>query len=479
MLLEISTTFPPATDLGFLLEKHPARVHEYDLAGGKATVFYREANEARCTVALLLDIDPIGLSRGKGAGGESPLQPYVNDRPYVASSFLSVALGTAFRSALAGKCRHKPELAATPMPLEAALPVLPCRGGEDLLRSLFEPLGYSVEAGRLPLDPTMPDWGPSSYYSVRLRADKTVRELLQHLYVLIPVLDDEKHYWVGDAEVEKLVRHAGEWLGSHPKRDVIARRYFKHRRSLARDALARLVVEDDDPADDSPEDGAPRAAASREQALEQKISLNQRRIERVTQLVQQLGGTSLVDLGCGEAKVLASLFKLKTLTRLVGMDVSMRSLEIAAERLNLDRLPPLQRKRIELLHGSLIYRDQRLSGFDVATVIEVVEHLDAARLAAFERVLFEFTRPSAIVLTTPNREYNVRFSSLPAGQLRHADHRFEWTRAEFQDWARRQARRFGYDVEFEDIGDVDELLGAPTQVGVFSRGAAGPAAAES
>jgi 3' terminal RNA ribose 2'-O-methyltransferase Hen1 len=468
MLLEISTTHTPATDLGYLLEKHPARVHEFELAGGKAVVYYREASPERCTAALVLDIDPIGLVRGKGGGGsEAPLQQYVNDRPYVASSFLSVALGNAFRSALAGKCRHKPELAVTPIPLEVCIPALPCRGGEAFLKSLFEPMGYQLDVSRLPLDTTMPEWGKSSYFSVTLRAQKTLRELLQHLYVLIPVLDDEKHYWVGDAEVEKLVRHAGEWLGTHPAREVIARRYLKHKRSLARDALSRLTVEEEEAGDGA--ELLPRAGQSREQVLEEKISLNQQRIDRVTEIVQRLGATTLVDLGCGEGKVLACLFKLKQLTRLIGMDVSMRSLEVASERLNLDRLPPRQRERIDLIHGSLIYRDKRLGGFDVATVIEVVEHLDSARLAAFERVLFEFAKPASIVLTTPNREFNVRFSSLPPGQFRHADHRFEWTRSEFQAWAARQAERFGYEVAFEGIGEVDEVHGAPTQVGIFTR----------
>jgi 3' terminal RNA ribose 2'-O-methyltransferase Hen1 len=285
--------------------------------------------------------------------------------------------------------------------------------------------------------------------------------------VLIPVLDDEKHYWVGDAEVDKLVRHAGEWLGAHPAREAIARRYLKHKRSLARDALSRLTVEEEE--SDEAVEAVPRAGQTREQVLEEKISLNQQRIDRVTEIVQRLGAVTLIDLGCGEGKVLSSLFKLKQLTRLTGMDVSMRSLEIASERLNLDRLPPRQRERIALMHGSLIYRDKRLSGHDVATVIEVVEHLDAARLSAFERVLFEFAKPAFIVLTTPNSEYNVKFTSLAAGQFRHADHRFEWTRAEFQDWAHRQAGRFGYEVAFEGIGDADDTLGTPTQAAIFTR----------
>src|SRR5688572_28718562 len=259
MLLTITTTQPPASDLGYLLEKHPARAHEFELSGGRAHVFYPEATEARCTVALLIDIDPVGLVRGKsGQKSDSTVDQYVNDRPYVASSLLSVALGTAFKSALAGRSRSRPELALTPLPLEAHIPTLPSRGGETFLRSLFEPLGYEVEATEIPLDTQFPDWGRSPYFRVTLKTTRTLQSLLQHLYVLIPVLDDDKHYWVGDAEVEKLVRHAGDWLAHHPQKEKISLRYLKHRRSLARDALARLTVEEE-PATTDSEDPAAEA----------------------------------------------------------------------------------------------------------------------------------------------------------------------------------------------------------------------------
>lgn len=475
MLLTITTAHPPASDLGYLLEKHPARIHEFQLAGGKATVFYPEATEQRCTVALLVDIDPIGLVRGKGGQKANyGMDQYVNDRPYVASSFTSVALGVAFRSALAGKSRSRPELAVTAIPLEAKIAVLACRGGETFLRRLFEPLGYELDVTNLALDEQFPEWGKSPYFSIALRSTRTLQQLLQHLYVLIPVLDDEKHYWVGDAEVEKLVRHAGEWLGEHPEKEQIARRYLKHRRSLVRDALSRLTAEEEGDAEDA-EVSLPEGQA-REQKLEAKLSLNQTRISAVQETVEQLGGATVVDLGCGEGKLLAALLKLKQLDRIVGMDVSMRVLDYAQERLQLDRMPPRQRQRIELLHGSLIYRDDRLKGFEIATVIEVIEHLDLARLGALERVLFEFARPGAVIVTTPNSEYNVRFENLPPGQFRHGDHRFEWTRAQFRDWCERQACRFGYAVSYRDIGEVDAALGPPTQMAVFELAPAAAAA---
>ena len=406
MLLTLSTTHPPATDLGYLLHKNPTRTQTFALPFGQAHVFYPEATEARCTVALMLDIDPIALVRGR----HGAVQQYASDRPYVASSFLSVALTHVFRSAMAGQSKERPALAAMPIPLEATLAAVPCRGGESFLQRLFGPLGYTVRAERAPLDTAFPQWGESRYYTVMITGLARVADLLTHLYVLIPVLDDEKHYWVGDDEVEKLLRHGAGWLATHPERAVIAERYLKHRRSLARAALSQLVAEDGT----DPEEAEERQS-SEEATVERPISLNEQRIGAVVAALKQSGATSVLDLGCGEGQLLRPLLADRQFTRIVGLDVSHRALEMAHERLQLDRLPPLQRERITLLHGALTYRDARLAGYDAAAVVEVIEHLDPPRLAAFARVLFACARPETVVLTTPNREYNVRFETLPAG----------------------------------------------------------------
>ncbi len=467
MLLTLTTTHVPATDLGYLLHKHPARLHSRRQSWGTAHVFYPQADAARCTAALYVDVDPIGLVRDrKGPGGATGLlDQYVNDRPYAASSLLSAAIAETFGSALNGQAAERPELALQPIPLEFELPVLPCRGGEPLLRSLFEPLGYQVEARRLPLDPRLPAWGASAYFHVKLCITATLQAALGHLYVLIPVLDDQKHYWVGEDEVDKLLKRGESWLGTHPQADLIVRRYLKHQRSLAGLALDRLMD------DEAGEGAAPADAArsdEREQGLERTISLNERRLAAVAGVVEALQAGSVIDLGCGEGRLLKPLLGLKGVSRLTGVDVSHRALEIARERLHVDRLPVAVQQKLTLLHGSLTYRDARFAGHDLATVVEVIEHLDAARLGTFTRVLFECARPRAIVMTTPNREYNALFPHLPAGQFRHPDHRFEWTRAEFQAWAGEQAVRHGYDVRFEPIGDVDAVLGAPTQMAIFT-----------
>jgi len=286
MLLTITASFSPATDLGYLLHKNPSRAQTMDIGFGNANVFYPEISSERCTAALLLEVDPIALVRGRRgpAGADRKLEEYVNDRPYAASSFLSVAIARLFASAMAGSSKERPELAASELPLEAHLSALPCRGGEALLRRLFEPLGYRLEAAQAPLDELYPEWGMSSYFSVRISAKKRLADLLTHLYVLVPVLDNDKHYWVGDDEVEKLLRRGKGWLDSHPERDLIVRRYLRHQRSLARSALERLTAEEEPEADTVAVEHA-----AEEHQLEGRIGLGEQRIGAVLAVLKQSG----------------------------------------------------------------------------------------------------------------------------------------------------------------------------------------------
>ena len=465
MLLTITNATPTATDLGYLLHKNPARVQDFELAFGRATVFYPEASADRCTAALLLDVDPIGLVRGrKGADSGFALGQYVNDRPYAATSLVSVAIARIYGTALNGRCSQRPELVDRPLRLRAKVAALPSRGGPQILSRLFEPLGYDVRTLRHPLDEKFPDWGESPYHEVELEAEVCLKDLLSHLYVLIPVLDNDKHYWVGDPEVEKLLKHGDRWLAGHPERGMIAERYLKHRRSLIDAALSRLL---DDAADDP--DAVRESRDQEEEAVEKPLRLNEVRLRAVADALRQAGATRVLDLGCGEGKLLRLLLRDKSFAEIVGVDVSHRALEIARARLHWDRMPDRQRRRVRLLHGSLTYRDRRLEGYDAAAVVEVIEHLDLSRLRSFERVVFEHARPGTVVVTTPNREYNARFESLPAGRMRHRDHRFEWTREEFRSWADGVGESYGYGVRFAAVGEEDPELGPPTQMGVFRR----------
>ena len=468
MLFTVSTTRAPATDLGYLLHKHPDRHQVFDLSFGKAHVFYPEATAERCTAALQLEIDPVGLVRSfRAPGKQRLLEHYVNDRPYVASSFFSVALNAVFRSALGGRCAARQQLADSALPLVASIHCLPSRGGEALLRRLFEPLGYEVECTPFPLDAKHPDWGRSPYFEVTIKGNKRLRDLLRHLYVLVPVLDREKHYWVGDDEVEKLLRHGEGWLDAHPERELIASRYLKFRGNLARLALRRLAGED------VPAQAADRSRPDRERSLETPMRLGELRLQAIVRVLRDRNPASVLDLGCGEGRLLRELLKETRIERITGMDVSSAALETARRRLRLEDMPDPQRRRISLIQGSLTYRDARLAGFDAAIAAEVVEHIEPDRIDAFERAVFEFAKPGTVVITTPNIEYNAILPGLQPGGFRHPDHRFEWTRAEFADWANRAGAKFGYRVHVSGIGDEHPVHGPPTQMAVLRDASAG------
>jgi 3' terminal RNA ribose 2'-O-methyltransferase Hen1 len=471
MLLTLTTTHQPATDLGFLLRKHPDRPQSFDVGFGTAHVVYPEANAERCTAALILDIDPVALVRGRrreagSKGGEGGLlSQYVNDRPYAASSFLSVALGRVFGSAMTNRSEAKPELAIAALPLVARLVPIACDGGAALIERLFAPLGYTVAA--LPVAGDAEIRVP--YWDLTLSGTLPLADLLGHLYVLIPVLDDDKHYWVSEDEVEKLLRRGEGWLTQHPERDLITRRYLKRGRHLARIALERLSELDEAPPSqaDALADAAGEAVA--DAPVETPIlRLNDLRTQRVAEVLRDSGARSVLDLGCGSGRLIQVLLKDRQFERIVGVDASLRDLEAAGARLKLERMSERVRDRVKLLHGALTYRDSRLKGFDAAALVEVIEHIDLPLLDAFVGVVFGDARPQTVVVTTPNKEYNARYEALAEDALRHHDHRFEWSRAEFEVWAAVVAERCGYTVRFEGIGEVDPGLGAPTQMGVFT-----------
>lgn len=447
----VTLTYEPerdadATVLGYLLHKHPAKVQTFSAPVGDIHVFYPEVAPERCTIALLVEVDPIALVRNKRFRGDAgALDHYVNDRPYVPSSMLAVAIGTVFRTAMTGRSDSYPELAASALPLRIEIPAVSTRGGDaDLIERMFEPCGWTVSERRIPLDPAYPAWGDSRYSDVTLTGTVRLADALRQLYVLLPVLDDAKHYWVGDDEVAKLERAGEGWLADHPERELITRRYLAHQRSLLSQTDAPVA-----PSGETP--------------------LRVLRADAVLAALREVSAHRVIDMGCGPGALLSRLARDRAFTKIVGVDVSARSLEQAERMLRVEQASDAERERVELLHGSVVYRDDRLQGYDAMVLMEVIEHVEPSRLEAVEDAVFAGAHPAAVIVTTPNAEYNALYPHLPAGTHRHDDHRFEWTRGEFREWADGVAARHGYAVECRPVGAEDAVLGAPTQLALFRR----------
>jgi len=475
MLITLSCYCRNAPEVGYLLAKNPQSIFHRQFSRGTVWVYYPEVAEDHLTVALLCEIDPVALVRGPATLQTS--DHYVNDRPFVSTSLTSVALRTAFSTALSGRNKERPERLDERMRWVVALPAVACDGGEDLITRLFSPLGYALAVDRLALDAHFPAWGLSDVFSIRLEGLQTVRDVLGHLYVLLPVLDNSKHYYVEESETEKLLDHGRTWLPLHPERELIARRYLRYKRTLITSLFTRLAAlespterEAETGTEPDSESEPAEPAEPQEQSESRRQGLHEQRLQAALEAIREAKATSLVDLGCGEGKLLQLALRERQLTHIVGMDVSSQALARARRRLHWETMSPAMRKRIEIFQGSLLYRDSRLAGFDVAALIEVIEHLDAARLGAMEKVVFEHARPQRVLVTTPNREYNIHWEQLGGGQMRHEDHRFEWTRAECRTWAERVASTYGYDFTHHEIGAADPESGAPSQMVIFDRG---------
>jgi len=454
MLFTITYNGQNTEDIGFLLHKNPNRPQKFELNFGNAYVFYPELSNERTTAALLLEINPVNLARGKEGAGNYGLFDYVNDRPYVSSSFLSTAISKVFGTALNGRADSHQDLSDSSLDLEATITMLPCKTDTAMLNKIFEPLGYEVNYETFINDELFPDWDKSKYVNLKIKGKQKLRDLLKHIYILVPVFDQQKHYWVGEDEVEKLLRNTGDWLADHPEKEYITSRYLKRLRPLVNKAFSMLFS-----------DGKEETLV---EIHEEKLSLRDQRLNSVVSELKSCNAKSVIDIGCGEGNLLCLLIKEKQFEKITGTDVSVSALEKAKEKLKIDTINENLKERINIFQSSLIYKDSRYGGYDAACVIEVIEHLDLFRLSTFERVLFSFIKSRIIIITTPNKEYNHKYRNVGKEKFRHDDHRFEWTRAEFNDWAEKMAEQYGYKVKFAEIGESDEISGSATQMGVFT-----------
>jgi 3' terminal RNA ribose 2'-O-methyltransferase Hen1 len=449
MFLTIATTHNPATDLGYLLHKHPGKMHSKISSQGINYCFFSEVSEERCKACLLMDIAPRHLFKSKLEARFNIVNynPYVNVRPYLASSLMSVAIAEMFGTAMNGRSKERQSLADTQIPLEAEISVLSCQEGPEFIKKLFEPLGYEVNIAPIMLDSQFADWGPSPYFYLKLKGTKRLSELLRQLYILIPVCDNFKHYWIDFAEQEKIVRMGEGWLPQHPMVSEITYRSLKHLKSLSQQALAQLLIGE--------ANTGTEILGIENQS--RPVRLNEQRMQAVAGELIKCGVKTLIDLGCGEGRFLETLIGFNQFQKIKGMDVSIQVLERASLLLN--------KSKVELIHGSLNYLDARTQGFDACVLMEVIEHFDPLRLPEVAHNIFGFIKSPVVIVTTPNREFNSKFAT---GGLRHSDHRFEWSRTEFQRWCECIGAKYVYQFRISFIGEVDSVLGGSSQMGVFT-----------
>jgi len=469
MLLTITYVGENADDLGYLLHKNPLRPQTAEFNFGKVHVFYPEISANRCTAALLLDMDPLSLARGKQGSTGGGLFDYVNDRPYVSSSFMSTAISRVYGTAMSGHCEKNQALADRPLELSATLVMLPCRGDTGMLEKVFAPLGYEVKWEGGLLDGRFPEWGDSCYVNLTISGKVRLQDLLRHIYVLIPVFDYRKHYWINDKEVDKLLAHGTGWLENHPEKNFITRRYFTRLGHFTKQALKRLNRLDN--GEGGAQSPVTEGEAEAESPSIKMPRLNDQRLAAVLNELKNSGVKSVLDMGCGEGRLLQLIMKEKNFTAIAGTDVSAVVLSRAADNLKLDRMEKDIKKRITLFQSSLYYRDKRFKNYDAVSIVEVIEHLDENRLPSFEAVVFADAAPATIIITTPNFDYNVNYTGLRENKFRHGDHRFEWNRIQFRAWADSAAIRNDYSVRYEDIGEKDENQNTPTQMAIFRKNA--------
>lgn len=480
MFISIEAAGERANELSYLLHKHPDKLQSFVLSTGTAHVFYPRYEEQVCKVVLVQELDTEALAKGakkrRASSAVEDIRNYVNDRPYAANSITAQALTRVFSSAVNANATTRPELQEREWQLTIEIAALSPTTGPEVIHKLFAPLGWRIELDNIALNDANPQWGGSEYYNVTLKGSATLSQALRQVAALIPVIDDSKHYWVGEDEPAKLLRLGAGWLEEHPERKLVLRNSLAHQRELIQsyEELARTSAATTGLAERAA--GGSQLATSANGSIRgaQELpvapisaSLWQERHEAVLGALEALGAHTVADVGCGEGKFLQRLVAQPRYSRILGSDVSAKSLERAALKINLTELSDDQRQRISLIHSSLNYRDDRLKGFEAIVLMEVIEHLETEWLEKLVQNTFGAAAPRAVIVTTPNQEYNSLYPSLSAGTMRHPDHRFEWTRAEFRSWAESVGENYGYVVDFQGIGPEDEEAGTATQMAIF------------
>ncbi|MFC4100784.1 3' terminal RNA ribose 2'-O-methyltransferase Hen1 [Paenibacillus xanthanilyticus] len=452
-----------ANMLSHLLAKNPNNLYEREEKGAKVRLVYTVCDEQRTEAVLHVSPDPIELV--KGSPDSYDITQYINDREFVTSSLFCTYIRPSLGTALNGKPKetfaewvsHKFALTLSFGPVASNLP-------EPVVEQLFASLGYEVEQERGEADYPFALKHRSSVRYITLRGRQTLQTALRQLFILMPVLDDYKHYFIGEAEVEKLERYGEGWLEAHPQRELIVKRTLRFADVIERYEANREPAREEQNGAAEPAAEAASLADGAEPAP--KVRLNEQRYQAICETVQGLEHKrTVVDFGSGEGKLSARLAELAGVQEVMAVEPSAIARKRAADRFAklAERGQGVVPKTVT---GSLFYYDESLRGKDVIVLCEVIEHIEAHRVErAIATILNEYA-PHALIVTTPNREYNQVYEMGEA--MRHADHRFEWTRGEFRQACERW-RTDGYELELQGVGERHEAYGHPTQMAIFRR----------
>lgn len=439
--------------ISYLLSKNPSNLYDRDEKGSRVRLVYTAFTEEETELLIYVTPDPVELVRN--SPNTFDITQYINDREFAVSSLFCSYIKSALATALNGKPKddfikwvdYKFDLILGFGPVASDLP-------DAVIESIFTPIGYEVKIERGITDYSFKLKSRSSARYINLTGRQTLQNAIRHLFILIPVLDNYKHYYMDKSEVDKLERYGTGWLDDHPMRDLIIKRALKFKELISEVASPKkedLLQGDSEPVEES----------------EIKVRLNEQRYQTIVDIVTKLPQKeTVVDFGSGEGKLSVRLGFIPGVKEVLAVEPSQVSQLRAIRKIDKVRssegfVAPTQ------VWGSLFYFDTRLCDKDVMILSEVIEHIDEYRLAPIIETVFAQYSPKTLIINTPNYEYNVVFEM--KDNLRHSDHRFEWTREQFSLWCKELGARYNYSVNIGGIGEEDTDHGFPTQIAIFSK----------
>ena len=496
MYLTVKAAGPHAGMISHLLAKNPHNRYERNEKGARVRLIYSAFAEEKIEFTIFATPDPIDLV--KGSPHSYDITQYINDREFVVSSLFCSYIRPALGTALNGKPKADyADWVEHVFPLEVTFGPVASNLPDAVIESLFTALGYEADIERGAAEYTFDLKSRSSVRNIRVSGQATLQQMLRQLFILMPVLDDYKHYYIGTEEIDKLQRYGEGWLQDHPQQELIIKRALRFApliadyRKLAGDNVQKAAVNlldtnttDTDAntlqqpgneqittgitASQQGEADTLSSSADVQETAVPPIRLNELRYQAIVDQVSSLPRRrSVVDFGAGEGKLSVRLAGIEGVEQVYAVEPSayagLRALE---------RFGKLEREGQQivprLVTGSLFYRDDQWAGQDVIILCEVIEHINEHRLPQVMATLLDEYHPETLIMTTPNREYNAVYE-MEEQEIRHTDHRFEWTRAEWADHCQDWVSGRPYEVSLHGIGDISEIHGQPTQMAVFRR----------